>query len=172
LCGYPPFNASDEDRLYELIKQAHVKFEGEPWDKISSEAKNCIERMLRCDPAHRITAGEVLDHSWITGKSHDNSRPTNVLEMMRQFNDEEDDNDGLSVNSEIISNKSRDMSSALSDEVSENGTSLSQSKEKNGNPIVTKTTSSSKQTSNSVKTAINNKAKTTSVMGVGRGKRK
>lgn len=29
-------------------------------------AKNCICRMLKVDPAHRISAAEVLNHSWIT----------------------------------------------------------------------------------------------------------
>ncbi|KAK6170474.1 hypothetical protein SNE40_018860 [Patella caerulea] len=152
LCGYPPFNAADEEGLYEMIKKAEVKFEEPAWKDITEEAKNCIERMLRCDPAHRITAGEVLDHSWITGESHDNSRPTNVLEMMRMFREEEDTTDNL-VNGEIEVK----LDSEHNDEdVTENGTSSSQTKDTtdrkgSGGKKASSTLASSSSTNTSMK---------------------
>ena len=41
------------------------------------------------DPAHRLTASELLHHPWITGeKQSNNDGPKNVLEMMKQWKDE------------------------------------------------------------------------------------
>ena len=63
-------------------------------------AKNAIQGLLKVDPAHRLTAKELLDHPWITGDRSRpmNNGPTNVLEMMKQWkNDlllEDDEEDG------------------------------------------------------------------------------
>lgn len=43
-----------------------MDFSDEKWEEVSEEAKMCIQGMLHKDPAHRLTALEVLDHKWIT----------------------------------------------------------------------------------------------------------
>ncbi|XP_071791570.1 serine/threonine-protein kinase 33-like [Asterias amurensis] len=89
LCGYPPFNGRDEDSLYEAIRKGDLDFTGAVWKKVSDEAKNAIQGLLTVDPAHRLTASELLHHPWITGeKGSDNDGPKNVLEMMKQWKDE------------------------------------------------------------------------------------
>ncbi|KAL8594155.1 hypothetical protein ACOMHN_018095 [Nucella lapillus] len=88
ICGYPPFRAKDEATLYDLIREANPQFDDDVWSSISEECKNCILGMLKLDPAHRLSASEVLNHPWITGQERDTSQPTNVLEMMKMWKDE------------------------------------------------------------------------------------
>jgi serine/threonine protein kinase len=35
-----------------------------PWDKISAEAKDCVQQMLLGDPEQRPSARQLLEHSW------------------------------------------------------------------------------------------------------------
>lgn len=35
LCGYPPFNGSNDSIILEKVKQAKVSFKGEEWDQVS-----------------------------------------------------------------------------------------------------------------------------------------
>ncbi|XP_041916707.1 serine/threonine-protein kinase 33 isoform X1 [Alosa sapidissima] len=91
LSGEPPFMSSLEERLFELIKKGELTFSTPVWDSISDAAKKVVCCLLKVDPAHRITANELLDNPWITGDTTMAATPTNVLEMMRQFrNDPED----------------------------------------------------------------------------------
>lgn len=99
LCGYPPFRANDENMLYDLIREGNVIFEDEIWCAVSEEGKNCILGMLKTDPAHRLSAAEVLNHHWITGETRDPTQPTNVLEMMKVWREEMQNEDSCTENS-------------------------------------------------------------------------
>ncbi|XP_076880085.1 serine/threonine-protein kinase 33 isoform X2 [Brachyhypopomus gauderio] len=98
LCGDPPFMSSSEDRLFEMIKKGELNFSGPVWDSVSDAAKKVLRCLLKVDPAHRITASELVHSPWLTGDTSTNASPTNVLEMMRQFQDapEEGDSDEMS----------------------------------------------------------------------------
>lgn len=103
ICGSPPFKASTEDELYEIIKKGEIDFTSDPvWNSISTEAKNLIDLMLRTDPAHRISASEVLHHTWISGIQRESR---NVLELMRVFNEdrknEEEEGQKSAINGEV-----------------------------------------------------------------------
>eukprot|EP00897_Mesotaenium_endlicherianum_P003008 jgi/Mesen1/2735/ME000169S01915 len=65
LCGSPPFWGKDEPAILEAIKAGKVDMSWGPWRQISQEAKDLVQRMLTVDPTQRITAEEILDHSWI-----------------------------------------------------------------------------------------------------------
>ncbi|XP_031243664.1 serine/threonine-protein kinase 33 isoform X1 [Mastomys coucha] len=94
LCGEPPFMANSEEKLYELIKKGELRFEDPIWDSISDSAKNALKQLMKVDPAHRITAKELLDNQWLTGNTLSSARPTNVLEMMKEWkNNPESDED-------------------------------------------------------------------------------
>ncbi|KAM7329142.1 hypothetical protein ACRRTK_010755 [Alexandromys fortis] len=57
-------------------------------------AKNVLKQLMKVDPAHRITAKELLDNQWLTGNTFSSARPTNVLEMMKEWkNNPESDED-------------------------------------------------------------------------------
>ncbi|KAI4537613.1 hypothetical protein MG293_012476 [Ovis ammon polii] len=48
-------------------------------------AKSVLKQLMKVDPAHRITAKELLDNQWLTGNTLSSARPTNVLEMMKEW---------------------------------------------------------------------------------------
>ncbi|XP_049746266.1 serine/threonine-protein kinase 33 isoform X2 [Elephas maximus indicus] len=85
LCGGPPFWANSEDKLFELIRKGELRFRDPVWDSISDCAKSALKQLLKVDPAHRITAKELLDTQWITGNTLSSARPINVLEMMKEW---------------------------------------------------------------------------------------
>ncbi|NP_001038554.2 serine/threonine-protein kinase 33 [Danio rerio] len=91
LCGEPPFGSSSKERLSEMIMKGELTFSGPVWNTISDAAKNVIRCLLKVDPAHRITANELLDNPWISGDTSTAVTRTNVLEMMRQFRNAPED---------------------------------------------------------------------------------
>ncbi|XP_072516594.1 serine/threonine-protein kinase 33 isoform X2 [Salminus brasiliensis] len=91
LCGEPPFMSSSEERLFETIKKGELSFSGPVWDTISDAGKKVLSCLLKVDPAHRITASELLDNPWVRGDTSTNATPTNVLVMMQQFRDAPED---------------------------------------------------------------------------------
>jgi len=64
LCGYPPFFGDSNKELFDKIISGKYSFTGE-WDKISSEAKTFIKKMLVVDPNSRYTAEQALQDPWI-----------------------------------------------------------------------------------------------------------
>ncbi|XP_018112735.1 serine/threonine-protein kinase 33 isoform X2 [Xenopus laevis] len=85
LSGNPPFLGPSEEKLFEQIKRGELKFSGAVWQTISNAAKDVLRLLLKVDPAHRITANELLDNPWITGETSLVQRPTNVLELMNEW---------------------------------------------------------------------------------------
>ncbi|XP_040844909.1 serine/threonine-protein kinase 33 isoform X1 [Ochotona curzoniae] len=85
LCGDPPFMASSEEKLFELIRKGELRFEDPVWDSVSENAKSVLRQLTKVDPAHRITAKELLDSQWLTGNTLASGRPYNVLEMMKEW---------------------------------------------------------------------------------------
>ncbi|XP_012580713.1 PREDICTED: serine/threonine-protein kinase 33 [Condylura cristata] len=95
ICGEPPFLASSEEKLFELIRKGELHFEHPIWESISDSAKSVLKQLLKVDPAHRITAKELLDNQWLTGNTLSSAR-TNVLEMMKEWkNNPESDEEGM-----------------------------------------------------------------------------
>ena len=58
-------------------------------------AKSLLENLLVADPAHRYTASEVASHPWTMGSS-ENTRPPNVLALMKDYAKTMGSNDELS----------------------------------------------------------------------------
>jgi calcium/calmodulin-dependent protein kinase I len=70
LGGYLPFDTDDTDdphkkKLYSMIKKGAFEFEFDPFDTVSSEAKDLIRGLLTVDPAKRLTVEKALEHSWV-----------------------------------------------------------------------------------------------------------
>ncbi|XP_064961488.1 calcium-dependent protein kinase 26-like [Musa acuminata AAA Group] len=66
LSGMPPFWGKTKSRIFESVRSAELRFPSDPWQSISDSAKDLIGGMLCRDPTQRLTAKQVLDHSWIT----------------------------------------------------------------------------------------------------------
>ena len=66
LCGYTPFLEETQERMFDRIKRADVKFEpSQDWDHVSYEAKELIRQLLVVEPDGRLTAAEALRSRWI-----------------------------------------------------------------------------------------------------------
>uniref|UniRef100_UPI00398E60C7 serine/threonine-protein kinase 33-like n=1 Tax=Pristiophorus japonicus TaxID=55135 RepID=UPI00398E60C7 len=85
LCGQVPFTAATAEKLYEEIKKGELDFSHSSLESISESARCVLKGLLIVDPAHRMTASELLDHHWITGDASKRQQPKNVLEMMKQW---------------------------------------------------------------------------------------
>lgn len=66
LSGMPPFWGKTKSRIFDSVRIADLRFPSHPWDHISESARDLIRRMLCTDPSERLTAQQVLDHSWMT----------------------------------------------------------------------------------------------------------
>ncbi|XP_071988098.1 serine/threonine-protein kinase 33 isoform X1 [Engystomops pustulosus] len=124
LSGDPPFMGSSEEKLFEHIKRGQLKFSSSVWQSVSEAAKDVLQKLLRVDPADRITANELLDNPWITGDTSCIQRPSNVLEMMKTWRNSLDNDDHLEAESNGVSGAATlDVVEDRSSPASSNGTS-------------------------------------------------
>ncbi|PON57504.1 Tyrosine-protein kinase [Parasponia andersonii] len=65
LSGMPPFWGKTKSRIFDAVRAADLRFPPDPWDRISSSAKDLITGMLCVDPSKRLTAEQVLEHYWM-----------------------------------------------------------------------------------------------------------
>lgn len=65
LCGFPPFYADSDDKLFELIARGQYDFPSPQWDHITKEAKHLVQMLLQVDPKQRYTATDALGHPWV-----------------------------------------------------------------------------------------------------------
>ncbi|XP_019155393.1 PREDICTED: calcium-dependent protein kinase 17-like [Ipomoea nil] len=87
LCGVPPFWAESEHGIFNAILRGHLDFSTDPWPAISPGAKDLVRKMLNSDPNQRLTAAQVLNHSWIKedGEAPDTPLDNAVLDRLKQF---------------------------------------------------------------------------------------
>jgi calcium-dependent protein kinase len=64
LTGKPPFDGVDDDEIIESVKEGEYDTETFPYNTLSNEAKDLIDRLLTYDPNERITVEEALEHPW------------------------------------------------------------------------------------------------------------
>lgn len=60
LCGIPPFYAESETAIFRAVIKGTIDFESHPWPSISTEAKDCVRKMLTRDIHKRATAQQIL----------------------------------------------------------------------------------------------------------------
>ncbi|XP_033115727.1 serine/threonine-protein kinase H1-like [Anneissia japonica] len=65
LSGRMPFDDENRTRLYRKILRAKYAYTGEPWKDVSAAAKDFIDKLLRTNPAERMTCAQALKHPWI-----------------------------------------------------------------------------------------------------------
>ncbi|KAH6817059.1 phosphoenolpyruvate carboxylase-related kinase 1 [Perilla frutescens var. frutescens] len=64
LSGMPPFWGKTKSTIFDAVRAANLCFHYDIWDHISMSAKDLISGMLCFDPSKRLTAAQVLGHSW------------------------------------------------------------------------------------------------------------
>uniref|UniRef100_A0A0D6QWJ4 non-specific serine/threonine protein kinase n=1 Tax=Araucaria cunninghamii TaxID=56994 RepID=A0A0D6QWJ4_ARACU len=87
LCGVPPFWAETEQGVAQAIIRSVIDFKRDPWPKISDQAKNLVRQMLEPDPKRRLTAEQVLEHTWLQNakKAPNVSLGETVRSRLKQF---------------------------------------------------------------------------------------
>lgn len=89
LCGYPPFNGSDDSQILQCVEQGSYDFDEEDWAHITPEGKNLVQLMLTFDYNKRPSADECLKHVWLADKSMrgkmDHELGAKVLKNMKSF---------------------------------------------------------------------------------------
>eukprot|EP00300_Choanocystis_sp_HF-7_P030210 c38986_g1_i1.p1 GENE.c38986_g1_i1~~c38986_g1_i1.p1 ORF type:complete len:932 (+),score=146.15 c38986_g1_i1:40-2796(+) len=65
LCGFPPFYAETDEKLFDLIAEGQYDFPSPHWDGVSTDAKALVEWLLQVEPSKRWTATQALGHPWI-----------------------------------------------------------------------------------------------------------
>ncbi|KVH91405.1 Calcium-binding EF-hand [Cynara cardunculus var. scolymus] len=78
---------SIEHGIFNAILRGHVDFTSDPWPSISPQAKDLVRKMLNSDPKQRLTAYQVLSHSWIKedGEAPDKPLDNAVMGRLKQF---------------------------------------------------------------------------------------
>jgi len=100
LSGYPPFYGSCghtcgwtrgeeceqcQSLLFERIQDGEFDFPDKDWEYISDGAKDLIKRLLVRDASLRLTAAEVLQHSWVKNSEQlDDKRPLNTPDLLQR----------------------------------------------------------------------------------------
>ena len=54
-----------KQQVLEAVLRGKVRFDGPEWRRISPDARDLCERMLKRDPHKRIAANEAIMHSWV-----------------------------------------------------------------------------------------------------------
>lgn len=53
------------NELIEIITKAEIKFDADPWDNISDQAKDLVLKCLDRNPKTRFLPSDALMHPWI-----------------------------------------------------------------------------------------------------------
>ena len=73
LCGSPPFYGKNEKEIFRKILDGNFTFRHKIWNKISTEAKNLVLKLLQVNPAKRLSAQEALEDVWFKKNFNINS---------------------------------------------------------------------------------------------------
>lgn len=65
LSGYPPFNGSSNELIYQKILKEEVQFTGDEWKEVSEAGKAFILNLLAKDPEKRLSAESALQSQWL-----------------------------------------------------------------------------------------------------------
>ncbi|XP_062000145.1 calcium-dependent protein kinase 26-like [Rosa rugosa] len=76
LSGMPPFWGKTKSSIFDAVRTADLRFPSDPWDGITESANDLIRGMLCKDPSKRLTAHQVLEHSWMRSTESLSKQPS------------------------------------------------------------------------------------------------
>lgn len=85
ICGYPPFYHEDDKKLFRLITKGQYAFDPAEWEGVSDLCKDFINKMLVVDPKKRFTAGQLLEHEWMTSADVSDEHRGNAYDQLKKF---------------------------------------------------------------------------------------
>jgi serine/threonine protein kinase len=65
LSGTLPFYDEDRDLIFKKIQNCDYKFDQKIWDKISSEGRDFVSKLIVLNPNKRLNFDEMIDHPWL-----------------------------------------------------------------------------------------------------------
>ncbi|CAG9312657.1 unnamed protein product [Blepharisma stoltei] len=91
LSGSPPFDGNNDNEILLSSARGLYNITGDPWPKISQEAKDLLSKLL-CSADERLSSAQALEHIWITSKTMENTPETEAVELvmtkLKQFHGE------------------------------------------------------------------------------------
>ncbi|XP_077536362.1 serine/threonine-protein kinase H1 homolog [Haemaphysalis longicornis] len=66
LAGTLPFSADSDAALLQAILKTQFAATNQAWEHVSEEAKSAVHQLLQISPARRLSAGQLLQHPWLT----------------------------------------------------------------------------------------------------------
>jgi calcium-dependent protein kinase len=95
LSGRAPFSGETDTLILEKIKMGKFDLNRSPFNKISSEGKDLIKKLLEMNPKRRISAADALNHPWFRKfdvkklfTEVNEELLKNTLQTLRQYNPE------------------------------------------------------------------------------------
>ena len=87
LCGYPPFNGSKKEEIFQKIKYQNVSFEGKKWVNISEDAKNFIKSLMQKKSIDRPSSKEIFSFNWLNPSQNETQITINnhIFNIENQF---------------------------------------------------------------------------------------
>ena len=87
LSGTYPFPGSSQEHIRARIQAGPPDMTSRAWEKISSAAKDCIQKLLTADPSARPLAEEILKHPFLSGEHTLDESPldADVILQLRRF---------------------------------------------------------------------------------------
>lgn len=61
-----PFNSEFPEEIVKNILDCKYDLEDYVWERVSPDAKDLIQRLLKREPTERISLRDALKHPWIT----------------------------------------------------------------------------------------------------------
>jgi len=65
LSGTLPFKVTSRQDLVQQMTSKHVRYNDAMWNRLSPSARDLIEQMIMLNPKLRISAPQILKHSWV-----------------------------------------------------------------------------------------------------------
>lgn len=86
LTGRPLFKGNNTDEILEKNMKCEYTLTDRPWESISDSAKDLCLKLLKEDPAERITAEQALAHDWFSPEVAEATANGIVGVQMAEFN--------------------------------------------------------------------------------------
>jgi serine/threonine protein kinase len=81
LSGLSPFVGGDDFETMTNVSLAKFSFDYQPFDDISEQAKDFIEKLLVKEPSKRLTAKNSLNHEWLTNCTKMTNHPEHDITL-------------------------------------------------------------------------------------------
>jgi calcium-dependent protein kinase len=86
LSGTTPFRVTSRKDLVQQMVSKEIRFQPQMWSKLSEDARDLIENMMKLNPGIRISTAQILKHSWcrVAKATFPKKKMVELLENMKR----------------------------------------------------------------------------------------